>query len=330
MMSKQKLTPSINVGPLFESKCEAWISVDRSIGEACESRGGFVITGLPPLLIQEDTSLEKFFKIFDLPEPVLYDIAKREMRPDSKLTVRGYVNRDKGGFAYGEQFDLGPEQPIRGPEIDGIDMLINTNAWPSQEPSPGWREELIEHFQRMESLGIIIMRSIARYLGADESAAAKRYENSSSTLRFLRYPKRPDHIEIRGEKGAMRVIEGREVPLVASEHTDNGGLTFQWQDEPGLQIQTTDGEWHGIPNIRDGFSVHLGESLQTQSSGRMRATPHRVYNTGKTRQSMVFFLEPNLFGSVKPFSTGPNDSYKTDEDTYAASMIDTLRRTGRA
>ncbi len=322
------MTPTVNVAPLFGGNLDAWVAVDQLIGIACENTGGFVVTGLP--LPHSSYSFERFFKLFDLPEPVLYDIAKREMRADSRLTMRGYLNRDKGGFAYGEQFDLGPEGPILGPEIDGIEMLINENAWPSVEPFPGWRDEVTEHFKHMESIGLVIIRSIARYLGVNELPAIKRYQNSSSTLRFLKYPKRPDDIEIRGEKCAMRVVEGREVPLVASEHTENGGLTFQWQDEPGMQIQTPGGEWIGIPNIRDGFSVHLGETLETQTSGRMRATPHRVYSTGKTRQSMVFFLEPNLFGSTRPFSKERSEPSSSIEDTYAASMIRTLRRTGRA
>ena len=328
MADQQKMTPTIDVAPLFDSNLDAWVPVDQLIGQACERKSGFVITGLP--LAHQNFSFERFFKIFELPDPVLYDIAKREMRPDSRLTMRGYLNRSKGGFAYGEQYDLGTEEPMRGPEIDGIEMLINANAWPSLEPEPGWREEIIKHFQHMESIGLVIIGSIARYLGANDLAAIKRYQNSSSTLRLLKYPERPDHIEIRGEKGAMRVVDGREVPLVASEHTDNGGLTFQWQDEPGLQIQTPEGEWLGIPNIRNGFSVHLGETLETQSSSRMRATPHRVYSTAKTRQSMVFFLEPNLLGSTKPFSNEAGESPPANEDTYAASMIRTLRSTGRA
>ena len=328
MTDQQMMTPTIDVAPLFDSNPDVWVPVDRLTGEACQRKGGFVVTGL--LLPQQNFSFGKFFKIFELPDPVLYDIAKREMRPDSRLTMRGYLNRDKGGFAYGEQYDLGPENSMRGPEIDGIDMLLNENAWPSSEPYPGWREEIIEHFKQMESIGCVIIGSIARYLDVNDLAAIKRYQDSSSTLRFLKYPERPEHIEIGGEKGAMRVVDGREVPLVASEHTDNGGLTFQWQDEPGLQIQTPEGEWLGIPNIRDGFSVHLGETLETQSSGRVGATPHRVYSTGKTRQSMVFFLEPNLFGSIKPFAEEPSESRPSNEDTYAASMIRTLRRTGRA
>ena len=328
MTDQQMMTPTIDVAPLFDSNPDVWVPVDRLIGEACQRKGGFVVTGLP--LPQQNFSFERFFKIFELPDPVLYDIAKREMRPDSRLTMRGYLNRDKGGFAYGEQYDLGPENPMRGPEIDGIDMLLNENAWPSSEPYPGWREEIIEHFKQLESIGCVIIGSIARYLDVNDLAAIKRYQNSSSTLRFLKYPERPEHIEIGGEKGAMRVVDGREVPLVASEHTDNGGLTFQWQDEPGLQIKTPEGKWLGIPNIRDGFSVHLGETLETQSLGRVSATPHRVYSTGKNRQSMVFFLEPNLFGSTEPFGKEQSEPRPSNENTYAASMVKTLRKTGRA
>jgi len=328
-ISAQKMTPIVNVAPLFDNNAEAWANVDRLIGEACERRVGLVVTGLPQLS-QQYASLEKGFDIFDLPESVLYDIAKREMRHDSKLTMRGYM-KHTGGFSYSEGFDLGTEKSLRGPEIDGIDMLLHTNAWPSQEPNLGWRKEMVELFQRMESLGTMVVRSIARYLGSDESAAANRYQKSNSTLRFLKYPENPDMATpLRGEKDATLMIDGREVPVVTIEHTDNGGLTFQWQDEPGLQLQTPEGEWLNVPNIRDGFSVHLGEALETQTSGRMRATPHRVYSTGNNRQSMAFFFDPNLYSSVKPFSTVPNEPRASDEDTYAASMINTLRETGRA
>jgi isopenicillin N synthase-like dioxygenase len=111
MTDQQMMTPTINVAPLFDSNLDAWILVDRLIGEACRRKSGFVVTGLP--LPQQNFSFERFFKIFELPDPVLYDIANREMRPDSRLTMRGYLNRNKGGFAYGEQFDLGTEESTR-------------------------------------------------------------------------------------------------------------------------------------------------------------------------------------------------------------------------
>ena len=322
------MMPILNVAPLYDDHPEAWAAVDQAIGEACRSKGGFVVTGLPPSLQQEEFSIEEFFKIFDLPEDELYSIAKRETRPESTLTRRGYT-KYSGGFAYGEGFDLGTEQPISGPNIDGIELMIHNNAWPSQEPIPGWRNASIQHFQQMEALGIKIIRSIARYLRVDESAARRRYENSSSTLRFLKYPQRPEHIELHGEKSGMRIVEGCEVSLSTAEHTDNGGLTFQWQDTPGLQVQAPNEEWLSVPIIRDGFSVHLCEALETQTSGRLHATPHRVFNTGKQRQSMVFFLEPNLFASVNSFSAEPNESCAPDLETYAASMINTLCETGR-
>ena len=328
MSSHQNMMTIVNVAPLYSDQPDRWAAVDQAIGDACRQKGGFVVTGLPTKLQQENIPIERFFEIFGLPEEELYKIATCEMRPDSAYTVRGYTKLS-GGFAFGEQFDLGQETPPPAADIDGIDMLLNPNVWPSQEPFPGWKAALIGHFAQMEDLGIRIIQSIARSLGADPSAAGARYENSASTLRFLRYPQRPDNVVIGGEKGAKRIVDGREVALSAREHTDNGGLTFQWQDEPGLQVQTAEGEWIGVPNIRDGFSVHLCEALEKQSSGHLRATNHRVYDTGNARQSMVFFLEPNLCSSVKAFSTMPAEPPASDEDTYAASMIETLRKTGR-
>jgi isopenicillin N synthase-like dioxygenase len=62
----------------------------------------------------------------------------------------------------------------------------------------------------------------------------------------------------------------------------------------------------------------------------MLATPHRVLGQGVKRRSLVFFLEPGLFGSIRPFSMEDVEAETPLEDTYAASILHTLRRSGRA
>lgn len=74
----------------------------------------------------------------------------------------------------------------------------------------------------------------------------------------------------------------------------------------------------------------MGEALETQSTGRVQATPHRVLSHGVERHSIAFFLEPGLFASVHPFSVEDVEPAVAPEDSYAASLIETLRQTGRA
>ena len=90
------------------------------------------------------------------------------------------------------------------------------------------------------------------------------------------------------------------------------------------------GNWHDIADIPEGISVHMGEALASQSNGRVQATPHRVMSHGVERHSIAFFLEPGLGGSVGPFSKEDNEPSPALEDTYAASLLATLRRTDRA
>ena len=97
-----------------------------------------------------------------------------------------------------------------------------------------------------------------------------------------------------------------------------------------MQIKTPGGEWLDVPEKSEGLSVHLGEALETQSSRNFVATPHRVLGWDRVRHSIVFFLEPNLFSSTSVFSKNPSEETPPDSETYAASMIDTLRKTERA
>ncbi len=330
MVAEPETLPVINVEPLFDDNPAAWSPIDEAIGSACVTCAGFVVVGLPQSIQPEHDEIKKLLSVFDLPQQLLDEIGKKEMRSDSKCSFRGYVSRRSGGFAYNEIFDIGPEPSVSGPPINNIEVLIESNAWPAREPALGWRDQMINQYKQMEAFGIRLVRCLARYLGVDETTAAARYQNSNSTFRLLKYPERPPGIEIRGEKDAMRTHHGREYPLIGSEHTDNGGLTLLWQDRPGLQFQSPAGNWLDVPDIPDSISILVGESLQSQSSNQITATPHRILGRSQMRHSIVFFLEPNLFSSIRAFCKDSNEKPPVVEDTYATSMLETLRKTGRA
>ena len=328
--SKQSTLPIIDIRLLYDDNPESWKPVDQAIGKACENDGGFLAVGLPAPLKPEPAKLDSLFSFFDLPQPVLDVMGKREMCPSSSRYMRGYVDRRSGGFAFNEIFDIGPERPVQGPGIEGIELLTETNVWPSLEPAPNWRAEMIVRFTQMEALGIAIIRAMARFLNVDETAAAARYQDSSSSLRLLKYPGHSVDSTIKPEMQEARIQNGQQHNIIGKEHTDNGGLSLQWQDQPGLQMKTPAGEWLELPEKGEGLSVHLGEALETQSSANFVATPHRVLGWDKVRHSIVFFLEPNLSSNTNAFSKNSTEEAAADNETYAASMINTLRETGRA
>ena len=219
---------------------------------------------------------------------------------------------------------MGPEPPVEAPPVTGIEAAIEPNVWPTEADMPGWTETIIDYFRALETFGTLIVGSIARYLKVSDKSAQKRYENSNSTLRLLDYPAE------KAESEAMRDDGGTKRPETHLFHSDNDGLGIGWQDSKGLQVQTPSGDWHYIPQIPNGYSVHLGDAMETQTAGRMQATPHRVLGQGLKRRSIVFFLEPGLFASVKPFSLEDNEGQTPLADSYAESIMATLRSSGRA
>jgi hypothetical protein len=103
--------------------------IDETIGNACATCAGFVVVGLPQSIRLEYTCIKKRLSVFDLPPPLLDGISRKEMRIESKHSLRGYVARSSGGFACNEIFNIGPEPTASGPPINNSEVLIESNAW---------------------------------------------------------------------------------------------------------------------------------------------------------------------------------------------------------
>ena len=68
----------------------------------------------------------------------------------------------------------------------------------------------------------------------------------------------------------------------------------------GLQAQTREGEWIEIPALDEAIVVNFGALLERWTSGRVRATPHRVLSAAPTRYSIPFFFEPRVDAVIEP------------------------------
>ncbi|MEM7116940.1 MAG: 2OG-Fe(II) oxygenase family protein [Chloroflexota bacterium] len=303
--------PTIDVSSLFAGPSPARTEVDQAIGHALQTYQSFMAIGLPDDLRPDAVKMKQLFALFQQSDDVLIPMGTVRVNPNSDRTYRGYSLYGRGN----RQYDVGPEPTVAGPAIKDIERLVEPNVFPPEGAMPGWREAMLNYFRSMENFSKLVVGALARFLEVSEASAVARYDQSNSTLRIIEYPTMP------GDSATTEI---------GGQHTDNCGISLLWQDAPGLQMRAPDGQWHDIADRPEGISVHMGEALETQSNGRLHATPHRVMSHGVERHSIAFFLEPGLFASVKPFSLSDHETPCAPEDSYAASLIETLRKTGRA
>jgi isopenicillin N synthase-like dioxygenase len=158
---------------------------------------------------------------------------------------------------------------------------------------PGWHELVGDYYRTLERVGAGLMRSLARWLGLSETFFDEAFEGGISTLRLVRYQLPAADAPARGES------EPR--PPRRAEHVDSGFVTLLAQHGvAGLQAKTLAGEWIEIPPVDEGLVVNFGALLERWTSGRVRATPHRVISKAATRYSIPFFYEPRVDAVIRP------------------------------
>ena len=102
-----------------------------------------------------------------------------------------------------------------------------------------------------------------------------------------------------------------EDKLLLLEHADDSAVTVLAQegDYEGLQVQTADGDWMGVPVIPGALQVFSGSLLARWTGGRLRPGRHRVVAGGTvTRRSTAVFVYPALETVVAPLAPFPAGS----------------------
>mmetsp|Transcript_47167 Transcript_47167/g.112251 ORF Transcript_47167/g.112251 Transcript_47167/m.112251 type:complete len:374 (+) Transcript_47167:54-1175(+) len=131
-------------------------------------------------------------------------------------------------------------------------------------------------------------------------------------MRFLRYPDVP----------ADRASDvGGPVERLAPHH-DLGVITLLHQTPCANGFVSLegllDGEWVGVPAVKQSLVVNFGEVFSMLTDGAVKATMHRVVSPpshqleGSARQSLAMFWQPPADFIVKPLadSTGPTTANK--------------------
>jgi len=122
-------------------------------------------------------------------------------------------------------------------------------------------------------------------LGIDRDFFDDHTLKPTSQLRLLHYP-------------SNRYSVGTQFGI--KPHTDFECFTILYQEIAGLQVIDGNNQWIDVPAMDDAFVVTIGDVMEVLSNGHLRATMHRVLNTGKERFSMAFFFALDYDTVVTP------------------------------
>jgi isopenicillin N synthase-like dioxygenase len=307
--------PVIDVAPLMTGSPEQAKAVAAALGQACREVGFFYITGhgIPPELRAKVFAASAAF--FRAPPSV------REAASFTGASGnRGYIKL--GGEALDpdkpadvkEAFNIGLELKPDDPELIARTPFRAANVWPEM---PGFRDTMLDYFNRVWRLGCDLHRGFALDLGLKPDFFEDKLDRPIATLRLLHYPpvKTP-------------LSDGQ---LGAGVHTDYGNVTLLATDAVGgLMVQDRSGRWLDAPVIPDAFVCNIGDCLMRWSNDVYVSTPHKVVSPpGVDRYSVAFFLDPNPDAMVAclPTCISPDRSTKYTPITGADFLRSRLEPT---
>ncbi|MDO6409697.1 isopenicillin N synthase family dioxygenase [Pantoea phytobeneficialis] len=239
--------------------------------------------GVNAQLLQNVQSITRAF--FALPEA-----EKQRVSMIHSPHFRGY---NRAGVEYTreqrdqrEQFDIGAERVALTlqPGDPAWKRLQGPNLWP--EALPQLRPVIHAWQQEMTGVALRLLRAFARSLSLPANAFDALYgTHPNEHVKLIRYPGQAAHESQQG----------------VGAHKDSGFLTFLLQDEQrGLQVEVTPGNWVDALPKPGAFVVNIGELLELATNGYLRATVHRVVSppARKERISIAFFLGAQLDAQV--------------------------------
>lgn len=284
--------PVIDVAPLVNGSSEQADAVAGTLGRACRDVGFFYITGhgIPSALMTRvfDSSAAFFSGPASIREAASF------RGPGSN---RGYIRL--GGEALDpskpadvkEAFNIGLELAPDEPELLARVPFRAANLRPD---IPGFRDTMLDYFNRVWRLGRDRHRGFAIDLGLEPDFFETKLDKPIATLRLLHYP-----------PVAEPLADGQ---LGAGVHTDYGNVTLLSTDAVGgLMVQDRAGRWLDAPIVPDAFVCNIGDCLMRWSNDVYVSTPHKVVSPlGIDRYSVAFFLDPNPDAMVACLPTCTN------------------------
>jgi isopenicillin N synthase-like dioxygenase len=285
--------PVIDIAPLVAGDPVGEVEVARSVGGACRGIGFFYITG-------HGIAPATRARVFDV--AAAFFAAPAQVKDAAAFSGtggnRGYIRLGAERLDPAkppdvkEAFNIGLELAPDDPDLIAGKLFRAPNVWPAVAE---FRAVMLDYFERMWRLGVLLHRAFARDLGLDPAFFADRFRKPMATLRLLHYP-----------PSDAPLAEGQ---LGAGAHTDYGNVTLLATDAVGgLVVRDRDGRWRDAPVIADAFVCNIGDCLMRWTNDIYVSTPHKVVSPpGRDRFSVAFFLDPDPYAIVAclPTCAGP-------------------------
>ncbi|GMK59725.1 hypothetical protein CspeluHIS016_0803310 [Cutaneotrichosporon spelunceum] len=205
----------------------------------------------------------------------------------NEITKNKKDNREQLDFANELAEFWKPGQPE-------YERLTGPNVWPDAKVIPGFKESILEYWDRTHELASRLSRLVAEALGLAPDALEKYVtQDQQHRAKLIKYPAVDDLAAADGNQGV-------------GAHRDTANLItvlYQANDMPGLQVQNHAGEWIDATPMRGTFVVNIGTGLEYLVDGVAVATTHRVLNPlpGKgPRYSIAYFHGARLDQKLYP------------------------------
>jgi len=284
--------PVIDLGPWWSGPAGRE-AVGRQVDAAARRFGFFQIVGhrLPSERIA--AMLEASSAFFALPPEV-----KQRCTPSDPSINRGYAGHGTEALSYSlgrdappdlfEAFNIGEDDvdaadPFYAAQLGGA---FAPNIWPDHPAE--LRPALVDYFAAARQVAITLTEVFAVALGLPEGWFAPFVDRSTTTMRSIRYERRP---------GEREPLPGQQR---MGAHTDYGIVTVLYAEPvAGLQIVDPDGEWIDVIPADGALVVNLGDLTAQWTNDHWRSTVHRVVpppaDAGgpAVRRSAAFFLDGN-------------------------------------
>ncbi|XP_063600324.1 uncharacterized protein LOC134776504 [Penaeus indicus] len=261
--------PVVDLGQL------EWDRVGREVCQAFSGIGFVYLKnhGLPNEMVKKvNDSSGKFFQL---------ENTKKRKYERGVVDIQGYtavgrerLSEDRTAQEFRESYDV--KRP------DGM--------FPDEEV-PDMRPSVETFMNACKDLTRKILVAMAIGLGLEPAFFVSNHqqmctEDNTTCLRILYYPSLPESVP----EGSIR----------CAAHTDYGTVTLLFQDDVGgLQVKDTVGRWIDAVPVPGAVLVNVGDILQFWTSGKLRATEHRVLippeeaRRRSPRRSVVFFVHPD-------------------------------------
>ena len=224
-------------------------------------------------------------------------LARRQWNPENSNRYRGYCPVIPGVADYKEQVDFSQDLPPEDPYGYYNGTFYEPNVWApdSVSGSSDFKCFIMSYYQCMSDLGLKVSHLLAIGLGKKENFFDSLFEKPLSTLRLIHYPLRQRPIPDCAKKDGSI--------LTFKDHTDTNFVTFiSTFAYRGLQILEADVSWTDVEVRPDCLVMNAGDAL-VKTTGRFRATRHRVVDYGVERYSVPFFAEPGYFADITGYGT---------------------------